>query len=248
MRCDLKLLITHPADNSRSNRAVLLLKRWRISTRALSNLMGVCSGGIETPQATAAAFEDGWFKTGDLAQMTARGYLRVTGRKGSMISTASENVSAMEVERVLLEHPDVAQACVYGVPDEVLGEAVHAAVVVRKTAAADASASQLAAALHQHAARFLAAYKVPHVEIVDALPLTGSGKVARAAVKRRGRDAAEAARAPALAAAAVLLTPAAAAVMRAAQPCEELLSRTSALVSAVLGHSGGAAGGVGPRL
>ena len=93
-----------------------------------------------------------------------------------MILVGSENVYCCEVERVLHDHPHVKAACVYGLPCESLGERVVAKVV------GSCSSDEL----RRHCAKFLADYKVPsHIDLVESLPLTGSGKVAKALLRKR---------------------------------------------------------------
>ena len=122
------------------------------------------------------AFAGGWFRTGDLATVDGRGYLTITDRAKDMILVGSENVYCVEVERALHDHPNVTHAAVYGLPDGALGERVKAVVVADGAVAADD--------LRRHCATLLADFKVPsRVEFLDALPLTGSGKVAKAALK-----------------------------------------------------------------
>jgi acyl-CoA synthetase (AMP-forming)/AMP-acid ligase II len=88
----------------------------------------VATGYLDA-DATAAAFEDGWFRTGDLGRLED-GWLTITGRLGDRIIRGGENVAADEVERVLEAHPSVRQAVAVGVPDPRLGELVGVAVVV----------------------------------------------------------------------------------------------------------------------
>ncbi|KAK7242852.1 phosphopantetheine binding protein [Aureococcus anophagefferens] len=122
------------------------------------------------------AFAGPWFRTGDLATVDGRGYLTITDRAKDMILVGSENVYCVEVERALHDHPSVTHAAVYGLPDGALGERVKAVVVADGAVAADD--------LRRHCANLLADFKVPsRVEFLDALPLTGSGKVAKAALK-----------------------------------------------------------------
>ena len=89
------------------------------------------NGYWRRPEETAAALRDGWCSTGDLARRDDEGYLYVVDRKDDQIVTGGINVYPREVEEVLLRHPAVAEAAVFGVPDERWGEAVRAAVVVR---------------------------------------------------------------------------------------------------------------------
>jgi fatty-acyl-CoA synthase len=133
----------------------------------------VMRGYFDDPAATAAAFTaDGRLRTGDLGTMDEAGVVRVVGRLKEMIKRGGECVFPAEVEDALRAHPSVADAAVFGVPDEFWGETVAAAVVLRAGAAA--TAEELIAFL---AAR-LADFKRPtRVAFVAALPLTGSGKV-----------------------------------------------------------------------
>jgi len=129
------------------------------------------------PEATAAAFVDGWLRTGDLGYLDADGYLYLVDRKKDVIVTGGLNVGSLEVENVLREHPDVADVAVFGVAHAVLGQDVGAAVVLRSAVSARD--------LTSFARRHLAEYKTPHhIFVVDALPITTSGKV----IKRELRD------------------------------------------------------------
>jgi O-succinylbenzoic acid--CoA ligase len=124
--------------------------------------------------ARGALADDGWLHTGDLGELDARGRLRITGRRAETIVTGGENVSPVEVEAVLLEHPSVADAGVFARPDPEWGEAVVAAVVPR-------DGSQVAPEeLRAFCASRLAGFKVPKaVEIRQGLPRTESGKLLR---------------------------------------------------------------------
>ncbi|MEU8318953.1 acyl-CoA synthetase [Nonomuraea sp. NPDC048881] len=132
------------------------------------------------PDKTAEAFRGGWFHSGDLGVMDADGYLSVVDRKKDMIKSGGENVASREVEEVIYQHPAVAEAAVFGVPDERWIEAVTAAVVLRE--GAGLTAAELNAFLRER----LASFKTPkNVVFVDALPKNASGKV----LKRELRDA-----------------------------------------------------------
>ena len=97
----------------------------------------VMAGYHELPDETAAAIgPGGWLRTGDLVTMDDRGYLRMTGRLKEMIVSGGENIFPVEIEAALLEHPDVAQAAVVGVPDQRWGEAAVAVIVPAGAAAA----------------------------------------------------------------------------------------------------------------
>jgi len=123
--------------------------------------------------ATAAAIDaDGWYHTGDLASMDARGYLRIEGRLKDMIIRGGENIYPKEIEDALFDHPAVAEVAVVGIPDETWGEVV--AAFVRAAPGATVTADDLRAWCRDR----LAAYKTPvRWEVVDAFPLTPSGKI-----------------------------------------------------------------------
>lgn len=139
----------------------------------------VCDGYWEDPAATAEAFRDGWFRTGDLGRLDADGYLYVVDRKKDIVISGGENVSAREVEGVLRTHPEVADAAVIGIPDARWGERV-CAVVAADPARVDET--ELVALCRSR----LAGFKVPRVvHFVDALPTTGTGKVSKPALRAR---------------------------------------------------------------
>jgi malonyl-CoA/methylmalonyl-CoA synthetase len=131
------------------------------------------------PEATAAAFRDGWFRTGDLAVREAGSY-RILGRTSvDIIKTGGYKVSALEIENVLLEHPGVRECAVTAVADPEWGERVVAAVV------GDPDGPD-PAALRDWARARLAAYKVPREILrVDALPRNAMGKVVKTELRRR---------------------------------------------------------------
>jgi fatty-acyl-CoA synthase len=137
-------------------------------------------GYYKNPEATLASFRDGWFYTGDLGYFDEEGYLYVAGRRKDMVKSGGISVYPLEIETVLYHHPDVVEAAVIGVPDAEWGEAVKAAVVV-KTGSAVAGQE-----LIQFCKQRLAPYKVPKsVDIVDSLPHTELGKVAKEQLKER---------------------------------------------------------------
>ena len=136
--------------------------------------------GYDDPIATAAAFaEGGWFRTGDLATLDDEGWLTIVGRIKDVIIRGGENIATMEIESMLEAHPDVREAVVVGQPDLRLGERVCAFVVVeRPFALADCRAW-----FDQHQ---VTRFKWPErVEVVDELPLLGSGKPDKAALRAR---------------------------------------------------------------
>ena len=136
-------------------------------------------GYLNRPDATEAAFHNGWFLTGDLATRSADGYVRIVGRRATdLIKTGGFKVGAGEVEAALLEHPAVAEAAVTGEPDDDLGERIVAWVVTRP--GEHPSPDDLAG----HVARLLAAHKRPReIRFLEELPRNEMGKVRKAALK-----------------------------------------------------------------
>jgi fatty-acyl-CoA synthase len=131
------------------------------------------------PEATREAFAGGWFHSGDLARLDEEGYLWLVDRKKDMIVSGGENVYPAEVERVLLDHPAVAEAAVVGVPHPRWVETPVAFVVAADGVEPDE------AELIGHCRQYLAAFKKPSaVIVVDELPRNAGGKV----VKRRLRE------------------------------------------------------------
>ncbi len=138
----------------------------------------VTPGYWNRPEETAAAFEDGWFKTGDLAVIDREGYVTIVDRKKDVIQTGAEKVYSTEVEHALCAHPAVLEAAVFGVPDETWGESVRAAVVLRP--GAEVGAAELIAFCRTR----LAGYKCPRaVEFRFELPRTASGKIRKRALR-----------------------------------------------------------------
>jgi malonyl-CoA/methylmalonyl-CoA synthetase len=135
----------------------------------------VFGGYFANPDATAAAFDDGWFRTGDIGAVDDDGYLRLVGRTQELIITGGLNVYPREVEDVLLTHPGVAEVAVAGVPDEEWGETVTAWIVPAGDREPPDAGDILA-----HAARHLAAFKRPRaVHLVERLPRNALGKLLR---------------------------------------------------------------------
>lgn len=139
----------------------------------------VFQGYENNPEANAAAFSDGWFRTGDEGMLDAGGYLRLTGRIKEQINRGGEKVSPLEVDNVLMDHPAVAQCLTFGVPHPLLGEEVAAAVVLRDGMRCEE------AELRAFAAVRLAGFKVPRrVCFLDELPRGATGKLVRAGLAR----------------------------------------------------------------
>src|SRR5215204_1106351 len=130
----------------------------------------VFAGYWRNPEATAAAFEDGWFRTGDLAERSDDGYYTLRGRASDLIISGGFNIYPREIEELLLEQAGVREAAVVGVPDERRGEVPVAYVVGEGPVDGDA--------LRDACARSLASFKVPRGFVrVDALPRNALGKV-----------------------------------------------------------------------
>jgi malonyl-CoA/methylmalonyl-CoA synthetase len=135
----------------------------------------VFAGYWRQPEATAAAFVDAWFRTGDLGSRSADGYFTLRGRASDLIIAGGFNVYPREIEEVLLEQPGVREAAVVGVPDERRGERPVAFF------AGDAEAAVLEAACR----RQLASFKVPTAFVrVEALPRNPLGKVQKHLLRR----------------------------------------------------------------
>jgi len=143
---------------------------------------GVMLGYWDAPQATAEVLREGWMHTGDLGRMDADGYVTVVDRLKDIIITGGENVYSAEVETALSTHPAVAQAAVIALPDDKWGERVHAVVILRSGEAATPEK------LTAHCRATIAGYKVPRsYDFVDALPLSGAGKVLKNILRDEAR-------------------------------------------------------------
>lgn len=138
------------------------------------------AGYWQDPEATAAIVQDGWMRTGDFGRFDEDGFLVLAGRLKEIIKTGGVTVIPGEVEATLLHHPHVREAAVVGIPDEHWGEAVHAFVTLHAGAAAQE------AELQAFCRSRLAGYKTPKaVHVVEELPRTGIGKIARRAVREQ---------------------------------------------------------------
>ncbi|MFD5429214.1 acyl-CoA synthetase [Streptomyces sp. NPDC127084] len=138
------------------------------------------SGYLNRPDATAAAFDGDWFRTGDMAVRDADGYVRIVGRKATdLIKSGGYKIGAGEIENALLDHPDVREVAVTGEPDPDLGERVVAWVV-----AADPERPPSAEALADHVAAQLAPHKRPRtVRYLESLPRNDMGKIMKRALR-----------------------------------------------------------------
>ncbi|KJK39216.1 AMP-dependent synthetase [Streptomyces variegatus] len=132
------------------------------------------------PEETAASFADGWFRSGDAAQVDEDGYVHIVDRIKDMIISGGENIYPAEIEDQLLAHPDIVECAVIGVPDDKWGEVPRAVVVPREGAVLDPD--EVLASL----AGRLAKYKIPKsVVVADGLPRTASGKLLKSRVRTR---------------------------------------------------------------
>ncbi|MGC8510600.1 MAG: AMP-binding protein [Acidimicrobiales bacterium] len=145
----------------------------------------VASGYWNNRDANAAAFAHGWFHSGDLGRVDAEGVVWFTDRLKDVIKSGGENVSSVDVERVVSTAPGVRECSIVGVPDPYWGEAVCAVVVPDGTVALD----ELAARVIAYAKERLAGFQVPKsVVAVDELPRTATGKVRKHDLRDRLRD------------------------------------------------------------
>jgi oxalate---CoA ligase len=134
----------------------------------------VTAGYEANPEANAKAFTNGWFRTGDEGYLDPDGYLRLTGRLKEMINCAGEKVSPLEVDNVLMDHPDVAQVLTFAMPHPKRGEEVAAAVVLREGATGDEHG------IREFAAVRLADFKVPRkIVFLAEIPKGATGKLMR---------------------------------------------------------------------
>ncbi len=142
----------------------------------------IMPGYWNKPEATASTIIDGWLHTGDVGHLDEEGYLFITDRAKDMLIRGGENIYCVEIENRLVEHPDVADAAVIGVPHETLGEEVKAVIeVVAGTDPTDAE-------LQRWVGEVLAPFKVPtHIERWDAqLPRNASGKLLKNVLRGEG--------------------------------------------------------------
>lgn len=139
----------------------------------------VMVGYWKQPEATAAAIVDGWYRTGDMATIDAEGYIDIVDRKKDIIISGGENISSIEVEGLLYEHPAILEAAVVSVPHEKWGEVPFAIIVPRPGMTVDEEE------LHRFCRERMAAFKCPKgFQIVDELPKTASGKIRKVELRQ----------------------------------------------------------------
>jgi acyl-CoA synthetase (AMP-forming)/AMP-acid ligase II len=138
----------------------------------------VIAGYEDNPEANATSFSNGWFRTGDEGTADKQGYLKLIGRIKELIVRGGEKISPVEIDQVLQLHPAVAAVATFGVPHQVYGEEVAAAVELR----APATERELIAFCHGH----LADFKCPKkIHIVERIPRTATGKIQRKTVAQK---------------------------------------------------------------
>ncbi len=141
---------------------------------------GLFAGYHANPEATAKAFAHGWFHTGDLGHLDARGFLTITGRASDMYISGGSNVYPREIEELLITIDGVAEACVVGMPHPKWGESGVAVLIPAPGATLDP------ASMPRHLEGKLARYKWPaRYEVWDELPKSGYGKVTKREVRAR---------------------------------------------------------------
>jgi len=150
-------------------------KRGEIVIRGPNVMLGYANN----PEASARAFTQGWFHTGDQGYMDHDGYLYITGRLKEIINRGGEKISPREIDEVLLDHPAVAQAVTFALPDLALGEDVAAAVVLREPGVTERD-------LRRFASLRLAPFKVPRrIVVVEDIPKGPTGKIQRIGLAER---------------------------------------------------------------
>jgi 3-(methylthio)propionyl---CoA ligase len=145
----------------------------------------VMKGYLKNPAATAAAFADGWFHTGDLAVCHPDGYVEIKDRSKDIIISGGENISSLEVEEALYRHPQIMEAAVVAKPDPVWGESPCAFVTLKPDAGA-ISPDDIIAWCRAN----LAHYKVPRTVLFGPLPKTSTGKIQKFELRERAKGVA----------------------------------------------------------
>ncbi len=141
----------------------------------------VMPGYWNDPEHTAAVLRDGWLRTGDLGKLREDGYLQVVDRLADMIMLNGTNVYSAQIEQALAEHPAIRDAAVVGVPDEVTGEAIYAAVTVVHEDSPPSGAE-----IREHVIRMLGPLHAPaHLRFFPQLPVTGRSKPDKKALRER---------------------------------------------------------------
>jgi len=143
----------------------------------------VMMGYLNDPDATARAFSGGWFHSGDLAVTHPDGYIELRDRSKDIIISGGENISSIEIEGVLYQHPDVSEASVVARPDEKWGESPCAFVTLRPDASGVGSAEII-----EFCRERMAHFKAPRTVVFGELPKTSTGKVQKFLLRDRARE------------------------------------------------------------
>jgi fatty-acyl-CoA synthase len=143
---------------------------------------GVMKGYLKNPKATEEAFQNGYFHSGDIALHHGDSYLQIADRAKDIIISGGENISSVEVEGVLMAHPDVLLCAVVAKPDEKWGEVPCAFVELKDGHSADA------AALIAFARERLAGFKAPKQVVFQELPKTSTGKIQKFELRKLAKD------------------------------------------------------------
>jgi len=171
-----------------------LLVRRKVDATNANPRFGFFAGYLKDAAATDEAWAGGWFHTGDVVRRDAQGCLHFVDRKKNVIRRSGENIAAIEVESVLLQHPKVKAAAAAAAPDEVRGDEVLACIVCEEsinpaTQTTLAALQALAQDIVQHCLQRLAYYKAPgYVMFVENLPLTATNKIQRGELKKQVPD------------------------------------------------------------
>ena len=140
----------------------------------------VAKGYLNMPEETDRQFRNGWFYTGDLGCLDSDGFLYLHDRKKDMVITGGENVYSFEVEEALVQHPDVMEAAVFGVPDQVYGESLMAVIIPRP------GSSVCANELIEHCRSLIGGYKIPRRIVFSGdLPRNSLGKIVKSQLRQR---------------------------------------------------------------
>jgi fatty-acyl-CoA synthase len=139
----------------------------------------VMAGYYRDPEATRSSSKGGWFHTGDLAVVHSDGYIELKDRKKDVIISGGENISSVEVEKTLMEHPAVLETCVVGVPDKKWGEAPKAFVELRDGYGVEGQE------IIEFCRERMAHFKVPREVEFGVLPKTATGKIQKYLIRER---------------------------------------------------------------